>query len=263
MARIILFLVWFFCTVSPLVSMGQQKKKVKSAKGEWVVSNDITPLQARENAIREAKLEALRQSGIPEIVSETNLKYHSESPERMKELFESLASTSISGEVSEFTIIKEDKKINEYGNIVYDVWIDATVMIHKGTKDQGFNSEVKGVRESYSSPDVLTFDITPWKEGYLTAFILSEKESVQLYPNNTERQEKLAGQTEYHFPRSHALEYEVSTQDPLEINYLVLLYTKQEIPFMQDPTQQNILKFIAGIDPAGKSIKAYAFLIRK
>ena len=247
----------------PAIAFGQAKKKVEHVKGQWVVSNDITLLQARENALQQAKVEALRQAGVPEIISESNLKYHSEKPDQMKELFESLASVAISGEVSAYTIVKEEKKLNEYNNIVYDVWIDATVVVHQGVKDHGFSMEVKGVRDRYSSPDQLTFDIAPWKEGYLTAFILSEKESAQLFPNETERQEKLAAQTKYHFPRSTAVEYEVTSESPLEVNYLLLLYTKQEIPFMKEPTQENILKFIAGIDPSQKSLKSYSFLIQK
>jgi len=251
------------CIAGITSTLGQQRKKVEQVKGEWVVSNDITPTQARENAINQAKIEALRLAGVPEIISESNVKYHSEKPEQMKELFESLATVAISGEISEFSIVKETKKLNEFGNIVYDVWIDATVVVHQSAKDQGFNMEVRGVREGYSSPDQLTFEVTPWKEGYLTAFILGEKESSQLYPNNSESQEKLSAQTVYTFPRSKAVEYEISTENSMEINYLVLLYSKQEIPFMKEPTQQNILKFIAGIDPAQKSLKSYSFLIKK
>ncbi len=263
MSKSVLLSILMICVLGTSSSFGQQKKKVEHVKGEWVVSNDITPMQARENAINQAKIEALRLAGVPEFISESNLQYHSEKPEIMKELFESLATVSISGEVSEFRIVKEVKELNEYGNIVYDVWIDAMVVIHQSAKDQGFNMEVRGVREGYSSPDQLTFEVTPWKEGYLTAFILGETESSQLYPNNSERQEKLTALTAYSFPRSKAVEYEVSTENPLEINYLILLYSKQEIPFMKEPTHQNILKFIAGIDPAQKSLKTYSFLIKK
>ena len=251
------------CVLGTSSAFGQPKKRVENVKGEWVVSNDITPMQARDNAINQAKIAALRLAGVPEIISESNLMYHSEKPEQMKELFESLASVAISGEVSEFSIVKEDKKLNEYGAIMYDVWIDASVVVHHSAKDQGFNMEVTGVREGYSSPDQLKFEVTPWKEGYLTAFILSDKESSQLFPNNSERQEKLAAQTVYTFPRSKAVEYEVSTENSVEINYLLLLYSKQEIPFMKELTHQNILKFIAGIDPAQKSLKTYSFLIKK
>ena len=108
-----------------------------------------------------------------------------------------------------------------------------------------------------------TSRLNPWKEGYLMVFILSEKESGQLFPNRLERQEKLEAQTSYRFPKSKALDYEVSSLNPVEINYLLLLYTKQEIPFVKEQTPENILRFIAGIDPAVKCLKTYSILIKR
>src|SRR5271167_4922090 len=82
-----LALLVIFCAVGISTVLGQHKKKIEGAKGEWVLSNDITPIQARENAINEAKVAALRQAGVPELISESNLMYHTEQPEKMKELF--------------------------------------------------------------------------------------------------------------------------------------------------------------------------------
>ena len=251
------------CLLGASIVTAQHNKKLENVKGLWVISNDITPVQARENAINQAKVEALRLAGVPEFVSESNLMYRSEKRMELKEVFESLTTVDVSGEVSEFSIVKEEKQINEFGSILYEVWINATVTIHKTAKDLGFNLEVKGIRENYSSPDKLTFEINPWKEGYLTVFILSEKESGQLFPNRLERQEKLEAQTSYRFPKSRALDYEVSSTNPVEINYLLLLYTKKEIPFMKEQTPENILRFIAGIDPALKCLKTYSLLIKK
>ena len=52
------------CLLVSFNSMSQKKHKVKSVKGEWVISNDITIPQAREKAIVEAKLEALRNRNL-------------------------------------------------------------------------------------------------------------------------------------------------------------------------------------------------------
>ena len=257
--------IWIICVCCLLVStaFAQQKSKVENVKGEWVVSNDITIIQARENALNQAKVEALRQAGVPEFVSESNLMFRSEKKEQMKEFFESLTTIEVSGEISEFSIRSEEKKLNQFGNLLYEVLIDATVILHKSTKDPGFNFEVKGVREQYYSPDKLTIEIKPWKEGYLSIFILNEKESGQIFPNTLEKQEKLASQQNYFFPKSNALDYEVSSESSVEINYLLLLYTKQEIPFVREQTSENILRFIAGINPAEKCLKTYSLLIKK
>lgn len=246
-----------------LIANGQKIEKLENVKGEWVISNDITPVQARENAINQAKVEALRKAGVPEHIASSDIFYQAENKMQLKEIFESLTTVDIVGEIAEFSIVKEEKKINEVGAWIYEVWINATVSIHKNDKDPGFNIDITGVRESYLSPDKLTFEIKPWKDGFLTVFILSEKESGLLFPNSLERQEKLEGGKTFKFPKSKALDYEVTSENSVEVNHLLLLYTKQEIPFTSDQTQENILRFIAKINPSEKCLKTYSLLIKK
>jgi hypothetical protein len=240
----------------------QETKKVENIKGEWIISNDITPVQAREKAIDQAKAEALRLAGVPEYVTESNLSYKTERNSTLKDINESLTSIDVSGEISEFTVFKEDKRKNEFGNLMYEVWINATVALHKSSKDPGFNMNVNGIRESYRSPEELVFEIMPSKEGFLNIFILGDDESLHLYPNKLEKQEKFEGGKSYKFPRSRALDYEVSSEKSMEMNYVVLLYTKMEIPFLEKETSENILQFIARIDPSQKCLKSYSILIR-
>ena len=171
----------------------QETKKVENIKGEWIISNDITPVQAREKAIDQAKAEALRQAGVPEYVVESNLSYKTEKNSTLKDIHESLTSIDVSGEISEFKVFKEEKRKNEFGNLTYEVWINATVMLHNTSKDPGFNMNVNGIRESYHSPEELVFEIMPSKEGFLNIFILGDDESVHLYPNKFEKQEKFEG----------------------------------------------------------------------
>lgn len=261
--RVRTFLTALLTLLIVTVSNGQETRKLENVKGEWIISNDITPIQARENAINYAKVEALRKAGVPEYVAESNLMYKSEKQMQLKEVYESLTTVDVSGEISEFSIIKEEKRVNEFGNLIYEVWINATVTVHKNSKDPGFDIEVKGVRESYLSPDKLIFEVSPLKDGFLTIFILSEQESGVIFPNRLERQEKLEGQKVYKFPKSKALDYEVTSDNSVEVNYLLLLYTKREIPFVGDQTPENILRFIAKIDPSEKCLKSFSLLIKK
>jgi len=248
-----------FCT---LCCFAQETKKVDGVKGEWIISDDITPIQARAKAIDQAKAEALRNAGITEYVAETNLLYKTERDAEVKDIHNSLTSVDVSGEISGYEVVKEDKRVNEFGNLTYEVWLNATVILHKTTKDPGFNMEVKGIQEKYVSPEELVFEIRPSKEGYLNIFILDDDESILLYPNKFEKREKFEGGKTYKFPRSRALDYEVSAEENTEVDYLVLLYTKTEIPFFGEETPQNILQFIAKIDPSQKCIKSYSILIR-
>ncbi|MEJ1240261.1 DUF4384 domain-containing protein [Chryseolinea sp. T2] len=240
----------------------QQTKAVQDVQGQWVISNDITPVQARERAIDQAKAEALRLAGVPEYVAESNLTYKTEKDLALKDIHESLTSIDVSGEISSFKVVREEKHKNEFGNLMYDVWIDATVVLHTSARDPGFTMSVNGIRDSYRSPEELVFDILPSKEGFLNIFIISDRESTHLFPNKIEKQEKFEGGKSYKFPRSRALDYEVSSQAGMEVNYVVLLYTKMEVPFLQEETPENILKFIANIDPSQKCLKTYSILIR-
>ena len=55
----------------------------------------------------------------------------------------------------------------------------------------------------------------------------------------------------------------MSTKGSLEVNYLVLLYTKHEIPFTKTQTIDNILQFLASIDRTEKCLKNYVITIKK
>lgn len=255
--------VTFVMIVSASWCSAQETKNVANIKGEWIISNDITPVQARAKAIDQAKAEALRSAGVAEYVAESNLSYKTEKDSHLaKDINESLTSIDLSGEIMTFKLIKEEKRVNEFGNLAYEVWIDATVIMHKSSKDPGFNMDVTGIRESYVSPEVLVFEMAPSKEGFLNIFILGDKESTHLYPNKFEKQEKFEGGKTYKFPRSRGLDYEVSSEG-VEVNYLVLLYTKEEVPFTDEETPEKILQFIGRIDPSQKCMKSFSLLIKK
>lgn len=250
------------CCLAQETKSAQDIKSVHDIKGEWVISNDITPVQAREKAIDQAKSEALRLAGVPEYVAESNLSYKTEHGSALKDIHQSLTSIDVSGEISAFQVIRENKRKNEFGNLVYEVWINASVVLHHSPRDPGFTMNVNGIRESYQSPEELVFDVSPSGEGFLNIFILSDRESARLYPNKMEKPEKFDGGKSYKFPRSKALDYEVSAKTGMEVNYIVLLYTKKEVPFLGEETSENILQFIARIDPSQKCMRTYSILIR-
>jgi hypothetical protein len=251
------------CMLTTAVACAQQTTSVKSVKGEWMVSNDITLPEAKEKAIAQAKAEAMRVAGAPELISESTLSYRSEVGMVQKELFESVTGVDAFGEIAAFSVVKEEKKFNDFGNLMYTVWIDADVIVHKDVRDPGFNFDVTGLHEKYGSPDKLVFEVKAWKDSYLTAFVISGKEGVVLYPNRIEKKQLLKAGQAYKFPGTRALEYEISTEDLSEINYLVLLVTREDIPFMAAENPADILRFVAGINPRDKALKTHSFLIRK
>jgi hypothetical protein len=258
----IISLCSFLCALTQPVD-AQERITVKDVPGEWVVSNDITLPEAREKAIASAKAEAMRQAGVPEAVTESSVLYRADAGTQRAELFQSITGVDVFGEIAEFNVVREEKKFNEVGNLIYYVWLDAKVVLHKDAKDAGFTFAMKGLHDKYVSPDKLTFEIKPAKDGYLTLFILSENEGAVLYPNRIEKNEILRAGHAIHFPSSSALEYEVSTEKESEVNYLIVLFTKQDIPFVSAENASNILRFISEIHPAQKVVKTHSFVIRK
>ena len=83
-----------------------QQKKVQNVKGEWVISNDISPAKARENALNQAKVEALRKAGVPEKIFESTLQYRSDNLKVSKEKFESLVSNDIRSRMTQAEVFK-------------------------------------------------------------------------------------------------------------------------------------------------------------
>lgn len=255
-------LLIFILSFSYFVCYAQKAKKLENVKGEWVVSRDITLAQARENALNQAKTEALREAGVPEYVFSSNVLFRKEELNNNQDVFQSLTSVDVSGEISEYSIVKEEKTLNTQNEILVQIWINAAVIIHKHEKDPGFKIDVGGVREKYINSELLTFNVKPWKEGYLTIFIMSEKECSKLYPNAYEPQALLKGEVDYTFPKSKLIDYELNTDEKIEINYLLLLFTKQEMPFMEEENSDNVLRFIAQINPANKYLVTQSFVIK-
>lgn len=240
----------------------QKTKSVSNVKGEWVLSNELTPVEAREKALNKAKENALKEAGVPEYINSSNLLFKKASEKSQDDLFLSLTTVEVSGAIKKYTVIDQKEQLNDENHLTYSVWIDADVVIYKSKKDPGYQLDVYGLRESFSSPDKLTFSVKPDKNGYLTIFILSENESSLLYPNAIEAQTQLHGGTTYNFPISTNLDYEVSTEEKIEVNYLVLLLTKNEIPFNKNESTDDILRFIAAIDPFQKCLKSYSLIIK-
>ena len=62
------FILLVICLFSLSFTYANEVVRVRKAVGRWEVSDDITPKQAEEKALNEAKKEALRMAGVMENV---------------------------------------------------------------------------------------------------------------------------------------------------------------------------------------------------
>jgi hypothetical protein len=240
----------FFCIicVAFTIAVQAQTEKVKDVPGSAALVN-ITPEQAKQRAIDDAKAEALRLAGVEEWVQSVNFLETRESNNKVTDFFHSLTSVQSMGEVVSWSLVKENKIKDELGNLRYDVVIDAEVRIYKTRPDPEFQVDVDGVKTVYKNGDNLEFSVLPNRTGYLSVFIVDhESNVVQLFPNQEEKMIKMVEAQRYAFPMSKHYRYEVFTNLREEANYVFFLFTKSNIPYRGD-SFQSFIEYVYRIEP--------------
>nr|NQU88939.1 hypothetical protein [Bacteroidota bacterium] len=261
----------FFITQSLI---GQEKITVR-AKGSFI-SRDLTPEQTKARAIEEAKREALLKAGISETIAFTDFSYQFEDNEKFQEIFQVISSIETGGEIIVDTILHEDRRFNEFGNMEVEVEIEATVYKHVAKADPGFRFKIKGVDEVYKNNDYLLFNFTPAKEGYLKIFNITDEETSLLYPFSHPTETYLNEDPEYRFKKrkevqfpmhpafDHGYALEIIKPDKeQEFNILLFVYTKDYIPFLDEVSFKNIMKWIYSIPPDQRVTEQVGFIIKK
>jgi hypothetical protein len=262
-----------FCIIMPVililnlsVSIAQNTDiKVKNAKGEWSISN-ITPEQAYDKALVEAKFEALRMAGIDESINAINSLFSTDKGSD----YTGISSIELGGEVVDFTIV--DRKIEQQRTgstdiLTATVTIDAVVRKYKKKRDTSFQIRVNGIESSYKEGDQLTFSFTPHKEGYLKIFAFEDDyNGYVLYPNEYEKNERFQAGIVVRFPVSKEFVYELTkvSSKAAENNFLIFVYTKNDIPFFEsDVNYHSVLNWIAKISPDERVENRNLFQITK
>lgn len=151
---IIIILFWL-----PTCLLAQDRTTVR-ATGKYF-STELSPKQTRDRAIEEAKREALNRAGVAESISFTDFNYQYENNQRFKEVFQSISTIETGGEIIVDSIVREERYFNEFGNMVVEVEIEATIYRHKATADQTFRFTVEGIGPVYKNGELLQFNFTP------------------------------------------------------------------------------------------------------
>jgi hypothetical protein len=225
-----------------------QTRKVMGVPGRASIVN-ITPEQAKQKAIDEAKAEALRLAGVEEWVQTVNFLQTREANNQVTDFFHSLTSVQTMGNVTSWSLVSEDKIKDESGNLVYEVLIDAEVKLYKTRPDPEFVVNVKGLAPVYKNGEDLAFTALPNSGGYLSVFIIDhESNVVQLYPNTEEPMMPMVAAQSYSFPMSKHYRYEVFTNQKEETDYVFFLFTKSNIPW-RGTSFQSFIEHVYRIEP--------------
>jgi hypothetical protein len=244
----------------------QKSVKVENIKGSSSVSGDVSPNQARLQALNNAKIDALKAAGIDEQISTYQLLFSSQQKNDYSQFFSSDIQSEMQGAVKNYKILSEKMYCKSEFEIAYDISIDATVVKYDTRPDLAFTSNIEGIKGAYNNGENLNFSLKATKNCYLTIFNITDKEATVLYPNDYEKQLELTKLQSYNFPMAR-IDYTLGneTKKP-EVNRLIFVFTKEQIPFIkadkkQVTTHEDIFSWIYAIPPDQRNTQYFTLNI--
>jgi hypothetical protein len=258
-----IFLTYLLATLFALPLHAQKEVKIKDAQGRWQVSDDITLKAAEERAFMEAKKEALRKAGVMEDVWSVFGQITQDSGSEFQEAYSQMNVRAIGGMLK-----VTDKKVEELWDatarsLYKVVTIDATVQTGQKT-DNAYALDVTGISTLYKEGDVFTCRLKiHGTDSYLKFFWFDSNGGALFYPNTYEPNALLTAGQEYAIPFSNAVDYrlEKGSKESEKIN-LMLVATKENIPFTGEVTYQNVLSWVYAI-PNDRRCAFYEMLLIK
>jgi hypothetical protein len=226
----------------------QEKKSVKDVQGRWAVGGDVTLKEAEERALLEAKKEALSRAGVMENVWSVFGQITQENGTEFQEAYSQMNVLAIGGLVN-ITKKKVEEVWDETSRSLFKVvTIDATVQKDEKV-DKAYALEVKGIATLYQAGEALRATLkVHGTDSYLKIFWFDGKGGSLLYPNDYEGNILLKAGKEYPVPLTDKVDYlmEKQSRDSEKINMMVVA-TKENIPFTGKVTYENVLKWVYAI----------------
>ena len=249
--------------------VAQETTKVKDIIGTAYISGDISPNQAKVQALNDAKINALKAAGIEEHINTYQLLFTSQINKDYSQFFSSDIQSEMQGAVKSYQIKSERTFIDTNKIIEYKVTIDAEVIKYESKSDITFDANIEGIKGVYNNDDKLSFSVKTTEKAYLTIFNITDNEALMLYPNVYEKQQILEPSVLHQFPVSNIISYSLHTDmKQQETNRLIFVFTKTPIPFIkidkdQITTQENIFTWIYSIMPDQRKVEYFTLTIQK
>ncbi len=256
----------FFLFSLPLSA--QKIVNVSGVKGMAYISGDISPNQAKEIALKEAKINALKAAGIGENIKSYQLLFTSQEKNDYSQFFNSDIQSEIQGAVESFYIVNEATVKKSDFELYVEITIDAAVIKYETKPDITFDANIEDLKAVYNNHDNLSFSLNTSQNCYLTIFNLSDTEAILMFPNAYEKQTSLQANKTYKFPLGN-VDYELETNfKDKESNRLIFVFTKSEIPFIkmdkdQVTTNDAIFSWIFSITPDQRKVEYHSLFIVK
>ena len=210
------------------------------------VSRDKTPVEAIEEALTDARKNALLKAGISEQLLVSNLLYAHGTRGDVETYFHSISNTELTANILIDSILSETNRFDQYGNMIISVEIEAMVYAYEQPRDPGFFFNLSQLREVYYENEHMSFSFTPSMDGFLTIFAFNEQESLLLYPFDNQEYDYLSDTKERLFIKgetvtfpvneAYAPGYSIELEEDLieEMSILLFVYTKKHVPWIDD-----------------------------
>ena len=259
------FLVIFFCSN---IITAQEIIKITNSKGIAFISGDVSPNQAKKNALNDAKLNALRASGISESVKSFQTLYENQTNKDYQQFFTNNVQSEMQGNILSYEIINEQTIQKSEIELYVEITINASVVKYETLPDVNFDVDIEGIEAVYNNNDPLEFTIKTSQLSYLTIFNITDTEASVFFPNGYETANRLDPVKEYKFPLGQ-VEYGLYTDlQNQEINRFVFVFTKSNIPFIkmdkdQVTTEASIFNWIYSIMPDQRNVEYFNVIVKK
>lgn len=262
---------YFFCFFLLFATnnfFAQKISQVSEIRGTSFITGDVSPNQAKVQALNDAKTNALKKAGIGEHINSYQLLFTSQQKNDYSQFFTSDIQSEIQGAVQSYEIKSEKTYCKSEFEIISEVTIDASVIKYETKPDVTFDVNIEGVKGAYNNDDKLTFSIKTTQSCYLTIFNITDKEAFMLYPNAYEKQTKCTPLEVCKYPIAK-IDYTLHTDlKQQETNRLIFVFTKTPIPFVkmdkdQVTTHENIFTWIYSIMPDQRKVEYLTLSISK
>jgi hypothetical protein len=139
-----------------------------------------------------------------------------------------------------------------------EVAINCTVIKYLTLNDISFDAWIDGVGMYYQNGTKLIFKAKSSKNAYVNIFIFNETEAYKLFPNELEKSFLLEKDQYYVFPNPY-VDYTLETNKKADAHRMILVFTKEEIPYMGEIEYKQIIDWIFSIPPHMRVIKTFGF----
>lgn len=260
------FILLAICLFSFSFAYANEVVRVKKAVGRWEVSDDITPKQAEEKALNEAKKEALRLAGVMEDVWSVFGQVTADNGTEFTEAYSSVSMLAISGMVNVTDKTVEDFWDEGLKRNFKVVTIDALVTKDETQEDKAYAIDVRGIEPIYKSGEFMTFSLKPHgTDSYVKVFWFGDGGADMIFPNEHDKNRLFTAGETYRYPVSMAYDFEVAKSNAdadIERVNIIVVATKKDYPYTGEYDYQSILTWIYNIPADQRALFHTLTLIR-